>query len=198
MQKEKGIIVQEINMYLDEPEYVCSTELMRLLYKNNPVKKDIAGTEASVMSITPEMLYKCHSVFYRPDNMCLTVVGDVGNDLVEAALERAELPKRKNVPIVKLLPEEPMEIFGKKSTVEMDASLPLFSFGFKDDPLLYTGQTRIRRKLTGRIVKELLFGTTSDLYEKLYNEGYINYDFYASYEIERDYAMFSISGSSEI
>ena len=195
--KEKGIIVQEINMYLDEPEYVCSTELMKLLYKNNPVKKDIAGTEESVMSITPEMLYKCHSVFYRPDNMCLTIIGDVENDLVLSSLERAALPQRSKKPIVKLLPDEPATIFGKKSNVKMDASLPLFSFGFKDDPTLYTGEMRIRRKLIGRIVKELLFGTTSDLYEKLYNEGYINYDFYSSYELERDYAMFSISGSSE-
>ena len=151
VEKEKGIIIQEINMYLDDPYYICGMDLLNLLYKNHPVKKDIAGTEESVRRITPEMLYQCHRAFYSPRNMC-----------------------RK-----------------------METAMPLFNFGFKDRPECYAGKDRMRRKLAGNIAKELIFGTSSELYEKLYDNGYINYDFYASYEIERDYAMFSIVGASE-
>ena len=196
VEKEKGIIVQEINMYLDDAYYVGSAELLKLLYKVNPVRNDIAGTEESVMSITPEMLYACHDAFYRPNNMCLTVVGDVTTESVQEALQRAKLPTQKGK-IIKVYPDEPTEIFGKSSKCIMETSQTLFNFGFKDNPAKYKGIEMVRRKLAGRIAKEVLFGSSSDLYEKLYNSGYINYDFYASYEIEREYGMFTLSGASE-
>ena len=196
VEKEKGIIIQEINMYLDDPWYVCDSNLMQLLYKNHPVRKDIAGTEESVQQITPELLYRCHSLFYRPSNMCLTVVGDVPPDVIRDVVSRAELPPDSQKP-EKLFPEEPERLVGTKCQCNMETPVPLFCFGFKDRPELYSGKERMRRRLAGNIAKELIFGSSSDLYEKLYNNGYINSDFYPSYDLERDYAMFSISGSSE-
>lgn len=197
VEKEKGIIIQEINMYLDDPYYVCEMDLLGLLYQKNPVKKDIAGTETSVRQITPEILYQSHAAFYRPRNMCLTVVGDLDRETVYRAVDRAELPQNASDKIEKLLPDEPEQLVGTRSARRMDTPLPIFNFGFKDRPERYQGKERMRRRLAGSMVKELLFGTSSELYEKLYENGYINYDFYASYEIERDYAMFSISGVSE-
>ena len=197
VEKEKGIIIQEINMYLDYPYYICGMDLLNLLYKNHPVKKDIAGTEESVRRITPEMLYQCHRAFYSPRNMCLTVVGDVDQETIYRAVDRAELPQNDCAKIEKLLPKESEQLVGTRSERKMETAMPLFNFGFKDRPECYAGKDRMRRKLAGNIAKELIFGTSSELYEKLYDNGYINYDFYASYEIERDYAMFSIVGASE-
>jgi len=197
VEKEKGIIIQEINMYLDDPYYICGMDLLHLLYKNNPVKKDIAGTEESVRRITPEILYQCHSAFYRPRNLCLTVVGDVAQETIYEALERAGLPRADGTAIEKVLPEEPDQLVGTRSERKMAAPMPIFNFGFKDRPARYAGKERMRRRLAGNMAKELIFGTSSELYEKLYDNGYINYDFYASYELERDYAMFSIAGASE-
>lgn len=197
VEKEKGIIIQEINMYLDDPYYVNSTDLADLLYINNPVKKDIAGTEESVKSITPDILYRCHKLFYRPDNMCLTVVGDVDIEIIYNALERAELCAYTGEKPEKILPAEAKNLNGRFFCRKMETSMPIFSFGFKDYPEKYTAEERIYRRHTVNAARELLFGTSSDLYEKLYDKGIINYDFYASYEIERDYAMFSISGTSE-
>lgn len=197
VEKEKGIIIQEINMYLDDPYYLCSMDLLHLLYQHHPVRKDIAGTEESVRQITPDLLYQCHQAFYRPRNMCLTVVGDVDQEVVFRALDRAGLPEDNRGKIEKILPQEPEQLAGKRSARKMETPMPIFDFGFKDRPERYKGKARMRRKLAAGIAKELIFGTSSELYEKLYDNGYINYDFYAFYEIERDYAMFSITGASE-
>lgn len=197
VEKEKGIIIQEIDMYLDDPFYVGGQDLMRLLYHYHPVKNEIAGTEESVRSITPEMLYECHDAFYRPSNMCLTVVGDIDPVTVYDAVERSRLPKKNHDVIIKLLPDEPAEIAGNFYERRMQTSLPIFNFGFKDDPKLYSGRGRMIRKHAGNMAKELIFGSSSELYKTLYERGYINYEFYAAYDIERDYSMFNITGESE-
>ncbi len=197
VEKEKGIIIQEINMYLDDPFYVGEQDLMRLLYKNNPVKNEIAGTEESVRSITPEILYECHDAFYRPSNMCLTVVGDVNASSVHDAVERSGLSHGNSDDIAKILPHEPRETAGKYFTRRMETSLPIFNLGFKADPLPYTGIKRVMRRHAGNIMRELVFGPSSELYKELYENGCINYEFYASYDIERDYSMFSVTGESE-
>lgn len=197
VEKEKGIIIQEINMYLDDPYYIGEIELVKLLYQNHPIRKDIAGSEESVRRITPELLYRCHDIFYRPSNMCLTVVGDVDPELVCSIVDRAALPQNDRREVVKILPDEPDTLAGTRSVRKMCTSMPIFNIGFKDRPALYQGKNRMRRRMAGTMARELLFGSSSPLYEKLYDNGYINYDFSPSYELERDYAMFSIGGSSE-
>lgn len=197
VEKEKGIIIQEIDMYLDDPFYVGGQDLMRLIYKHNPVKNEIAGTEESVRSITPEMLYACHDAFYRPSNMCLTVVGDVDPETVYEAVSRARISVKSDDAILKLLPDEPKELAGKFYERRMETSLPIFNFGFKDDPGKYTGRSRMIRKHAGNMARELVFGPSSELYKTLYERGYINYEFYTAYDLERDYSMLSITGESE-
>ncbi len=196
VEKEKGIIIQEINMCIDDPYHINYLELLKLLYKVSPAKKDIAGTEESVMSITPEILYKCYNTFYRPDNMCLTVVGDIDVETVKSALQRANLPKRDDSLVIKIKKDEPSELAGLRSLCKMDTSVPLFVFGFKDAAQKYTGTERLKRKVAGEITADLLFSTTSDLYDDLYRSGDIYY-FYAGYTLERDFGQFSIMGESD-
>ena len=88
VQKERGIIGQEIRMCEDNPDYVVYDELMRCLYAHNPIRDSVAGTVESIAAITPETLYSCHKIFYNPSNMCLCVAGDVDPRRVEDAARR--------------------------------------------------------------------------------------------------------------
>ena len=196
VEKEKGIIIQEINMSLDDPYYISYMEMFKLLYKVSPAQKDIAGTEESVMSITPEILYKCYNAFYRPDNMCLTVVGDIDVETVKSALQRANLPKCDDSSVIRIKKDEPRELAGMRSVCKMETSVPLFRFGFKDMAQNYTGKDRLVRKTAGEIAAYLLFSTTSDLYDDLYRSGDVYY-FCAGYILERDFGQFIIMGESD-
>ncbi len=204
VEKEKGIIAQEINMYRDEPEYVVSMNAIDLMYHNNPIKKDIAGTVESIQEITPDILNMCHRTFYSPDNMTITVVGDLEPeqivDMVEEGFAGARLSNTDSVPTV-IFDDEPKSIVAKEKTSTMDVAMPLFTMAFKDDPKLCLhgkayGENLIQREIAGNIAKNVLFGRTSAFYENLYNKGLINSDFYADYDIDRIYAMASIGGES--
>ena len=202
VEKEKGIIAQEINMYRDEPEYVVSMNAIDLMYHNNPIKKDIAGTVESIQEITPEILELCHKTFYSPDNMAITVVGDLEPEHIVHLAEEGFAGARpcSSVPTI-LFDEEPKSIVAKEKLEIMDVSMPLFTMAFKDDPNLCPhgkpyGENLIQREIAGNIAKNALFGRTSAFYEDMYNRGLINSEFYADYDIDRIYAMASIGGES--
>lgn len=202
VEKEKGIIAQEINMYRDEPEYVVSMNAIDLMYHSNPIKKDIAGTVESIQEITPEILELCHKTFYSPDNMAITVVGDLEPEHIVHLAEEgfAKAKSCSSVPTI-LFDEEPKSIVAKEKIETMDVSMPLFTMAFKDDPNLCPhgksyGENLIQREIAGNIAKSALFGRTSSFYEEMYNKGLINSEFYADYDIDRIYAMASIGGES--
>ena len=77
VQKEQGIIGQEISMDADTPESRVFQNLMKCMYRHHPVQVDVLGTVESIARITPQVLYDCHRAFYQPGNMLLCVVGDV-------------------------------------------------------------------------------------------------------------------------
>ena len=195
VQKEQGIIGQEIRMVEDTPGYVLYYNLLKCLYSSNPVRDSVAGTVESIAKITHETLYHCHKVFYNPSNMTLAVVGNVDPDkVIEAALE--------------LLPSEPGEVperdYGEKETAtphqknlstKMEVSAPQFLFGSKLVPE-NNGEARLRQMLTGEIALRLLFGSSSPFYTRLYANGLLN----SSFEYELDYtagtAMIVAGGES--
>lgn len=196
VEKEKGIIAQEINMYLDNPDYVNSMNLLRLLYHHNPIRREIAGSVEDIMGTTVAILEKCHQTFYRPCNMNVTVVGDLDfceiRDLVCEAIPE-DAPKGE---IKRIFTPEPNCLAGTLHVERRDLSLPLFQFGFKDDPSRFQGVERAKRDAAGNVLKEMLFGTTSSFFETLYERGLINQEFFGDYEIERDYAMACLGGES--
>lgn len=197
VEKEKGIIAQEINMYTDNPYYVSSINLQKALFFVNPVREDIAGSVEDIMSIDVEMINKTYNAFYKPSNMSLVVVGDVDPDDVQQFVNKAMVNFDKKEITVKSGWTEPKNINIPRIEEKMEVSMPLFSIGFKDDNTLFTGIERVRRDIAGTILSNVLFGTTSEFYEEMYNKGLINQSFNAVYEIERDYALFSISGESD-
>lgn len=197
VEKEKGIITQEINMYLDNPYFISSMNLQRAIYHNNPIRNDIAGTCEDVMSIDVDTLKKVYGAFYVPSNMSLVVVGDVSCDDIVLSVDKAFKNKKKAVTPKRALWDEPKEIKDSYVETKMEVAMPIFNIGFKDDNTKYMGIERVRRDMAGTILANMLFGQTSEFYEKMYNKGIINQSFYSGYEIERDFALFTIGGESE-
>ena len=195
VQKEQGIIGQEIRMVEDTPGYVVYYNLLKCLYSSNPVRDSVAGTVESIAEITNETLYHCHKVFYNPSNMTLAVVGNVNPEkVIETArellsVEPGEVPERDYSEKDTSTPLQP------SLSASMEVSAPQFLFGSKLVPET-SGTARLRQMLTGEIALRVLFGPSSPFYTRLYAEGLIN----SSFEYELDYtagtAMIVAGGES--
>ncbi len=181
VQKEQGIIGQEIGMVEDDPFYAGYYGLLRALYAHNPMRDSVAGTVESIAEITSDTLYSCHSVFYNPSNMVLCVAGDVDPDQV-TALARKILPKTPGeVPRRDYGETEALSPVDKKTETAMEVSSPIFFIGSKVTPG-ETGEERLRQELVGALALEILAGTSAPLYLNLYKDGLINANFSVSFE----------------
>ena len=176
--KEQGIIGQEIKMYDDSPAWRVMFNMLMAMYKNHPVRIDIAGTVESIAKITPEYLYTCYNTYYNLNNMVLCVAG---NTNVDEVLSIADKMLKKSEPhtIDNIFEDEPYEV--TKSYVEqsLPVGLPLFNLGFKEKAT----QKRVDEKTLAYtdILLYLLFSSTSPLYRKLMDANLINSSF--AYEV---------------
>ena len=196
VERERGIIDQEIGMNLDAPDSVIFDRLMEALYENHPARVPILGTRDSIREITPEILELCHRAFYHPGNMLLCVIGDVDPEAVSrAALEvlgREKRPmgeKRTDWP-EKMTPVQP------EISCAMEVAMPTFSLCFKCEPT-GTGREAIRREMVADLAAEALFGESSELYLRLYEQGLIDSSFGGGFETMEGCAMLCVSGDSE-
>ncbi len=193
VQKEQGIIAQEIGMYDDIPEMRSVFGILECLYHNHPVRDDIAGSVQSISEITPEILYSCTDAFYTPSNMVLCAAGNISMDTLLAAVERAGLPSQKSEPAVSLWPSEPASVCTQSKEIIMPVAMPMFSLGFKEEPV--RGDT-VKTQVVCDLITELLFGETSTLYRKLYDEGLVQPDFSGEYGCHDECLQFIVSGES--
>ena len=174
--KERGIISQEIRMTEDSPDWRVYKNLLSCLYRTNPARVPIAGTVESIQEITPETLYACHKAFYDPSNMLLCVVGEVDAEAV-AAIAREILPERRGEAIERDYGEsEELTVFQKSVTFPMEIATPQFLVGFKC-PAGGDGEALFRQSLIGELACDILLGDSSPLYMRLYDEGLINGSF---------------------
>ncbi len=191
--KEQGIIGQEIGMYDDNPSWKCYFNMLGCLYKNFPVKRDIAGTVASISEITKDTLYTCYNTFYHPSNMTLSLVGDFDINEVKGWVDEF----LKDVPAVaevkRKYPVEPSEIVKKEVVQEMSVAVPMYMIGFKDE----AAENTEKRRAEVKIAMELLLGKSSKLYNELYGEGLITPAFGIDYTAEEYYGFSEISDQSE-
>lgn len=195
VEKEKGIIAQEIKMYEDHPAWQLYLNTIKCLYKNNPVRIDIAGDVPSITGINKEMLYSCYNTFYTPANMLMVLCGDFNpEELIEEVKKRIIKHENKGE-IKRIHPEEPSEIFEKQKTVEMDVNNPLFAIGFKDE-VLDNKEELVKKHIAIEILLYMLLGKSSALYKKLYEEGLILSQPDLDYEFSKEYAHVVISGQS--
>lgn len=174
--KEQGIIGQEIRMGDDEADTQVFYGMLEGLYAHSPIQVNIAGTVESISHITAETLNLCHRAFYDPANMVLCVAGDVDPERV-AALAEEILPKEGHPPVERDYGEpEPDRANKPLWEREMAVSTPIFQLGFKDVPPA-KGEAWLRWELTGDLAMEALLGTSSPLYARLYGEGLVDSNF---------------------
>ena len=195
VQKERGIIGQEIRMGEDDPDHVVYDELMRCLYAHNPIRDTVAGTVESIAEITPETLYNCHKIFYNPSNMTLCVAGDVDPEKIEDTARRilcadaGETPERDYGP-----PEAETPVKTRFSRA-MEVSAPQFIFGAKLRAGA-RGEALLRQKLVGSLVSNCLFGPSSPFYTRLYGDGLLNTDFGCGLDYSAGTLTFLAGGES--
>lgn len=195
VEKEKGIIGQEIKMYEDNPGWRAFFNLLECLYIKHPAKKNIAGTVESISKIDKEILYKCYNAFYHPSNMVIIVVGDVDVESVFEQVEKSIKAKDKRKPVQRIFPEEGLHVNKDYIEEKLAVSTPIFQLGFKDfnDN---KGKELLKREVAVKILLEMIFGKSSDLYSHLYNKGLINNSFSTDYTIEEDYAYSILGGET--
>ena len=196
VEKERGIIDQEIGMNEDAPDSVVFENLVRAMYARHPIRVPILGTRETIRQITPEVLYSCHRAFYAPGNMLLCVVGDVDPEAV-ARIAEQQLG-REALPVGKKQKDwaEPMTCPRPEITAKMEVAMPMFNLAFKCEPL-GTGDGAIREEMVADLAAEALFGESSELYLKLYEEGLIDSSFGGGFETIDGCAMLLCSGDSE-
>jgi predicted Zn-dependent peptidase len=196
VEKEKGIISQEIKMYNDNADWRVFFNLLNALYVNHPVKIDIAGTEESIMEITKETLYKCYNTFYHPSNMIIVTVGDVEPPLVFDMVERGIKAKNNPGRIEKIFPEEPRHHNMKLIEKSLAVAMPQFNMGIKDNSGV-TGYDLLKRKVALEIILSMLMGRSSELYNQLYNDGLINQGFGCDVSLEGSFGYTVWGGQSK-
>lgn len=197
VEKEKGIIAQEIRMYQDDPSWRVYFNALEALYHVHPVRKDIAGTIESISQINKEILYKCYYTFYHPENMVLFAVGDIDIDKTLDIIKENMRQDKKQGKIKRIYPKEPSSVYKKEVVQDMQVSIPLFNLGFKDTDVGFGGKKLLKKNLEIQIGLEMVLGRSSDLYERLYNEGLIDSTFSFDYGGEIDYGYSIIGGQSK-
>jgi len=196
VEKERGIIAQEILMYADSADSVVMEEMNLGLYRNHPIRVPIAGTVESIQQITAQTLYDCHRAFYHPANMILCVVGDVDPEEV-AAIAWEVLPKeRSSVAVPDLGEPEPETAVTALTRRQMDVAMTTFQLAFKCPPPP-GGRENARRELIAELAAEMLFGQSSQLYQWLYEDGLIDGSFGGGEEFTAGTAMLTCGGDSK-
>lgn len=199
VEKEKGIIGQEIDMYADNPDWRVYFGLIEAMYQKHPVHIDIAGTVESIRTITKEMLYECYNTFYHPSNMLLFVVGGVDPqeviDMVRSNQEQKDYKPQGS--IQRFFEPEPEQVGEARREAKLAVSLPKCLFGFKETDVGLTGEKLLRRDMTTQLMMDLLFGSSTRLFQKLYDEDLISDSFGHEYNSSPQYAFSAIGGDTK-
>lgn len=195
VEKEKGIIGQEINMYNDDPSWQAYMNAMQIMYKDNPMNIDIAGSIESISKINKDILYTAYNTFYNLSNMLLVACGDfVPEDLIEEIKKRIT-KNEKQGKINRIYPKEQEEIVAKEKIIEMDVNNPIFVIGFKDK--VDEKENLVKKHIAIEIILYMLLGKSSKAYQTLYNQGDIMSQPELDYEFSKQSAHVMISGGAK-
>ncbi|HAQ08828.1 MAG TPA: peptidase M16 [Bacillus bacterium] len=198
VEKEKGIIGQEITMYDDNPDWRLYFGLIQNMYKNHPVSIDIAGTIESISHITKDMLYECYETFYHPSNMLLFVVGPVNPDEMMGMIKENQGRKEyKNKPeIQRKFDEEQASVAEKKKVLKMNVQTSKCLVGIKATNPIQSGKEMLKNELSINVMLDILFGKSSENYTELYGEGLIDDTFSYDYTQEKGFGFAMVGGDT--
>ncbi len=196
VQKEQGIIGQEIKMCEDEPSNRLLFGVLGCLYEKNPVKIDIAGTIDSISKITADLLYQCYNTFYNLHNMALIICGKVTPDEVEKIADHV-LKEQSAIPIERYRPEEKASVCTDRYHTQMSVSAPLFQIAIKDTDISSDPKERAKKRAQVSILCHMLFGKESSLFNDLYETNLIHGNLDYWFEHNEAFSLISLSGESD-
>ncbi|KTW18776.1 EF-P 5-aminopentanol modification-associated protein YfmH [Staphylococcus warneri] len=196
--KEKGIIAEEIKMYQEQPGYKLMFNTLRAMYEKHPIRVDIAGSVESIYDITKDDLYLCYETFYHPSNMVLFVVGDVEPQyIVDIVEEHENLRDKTNQPkIERALIDEPKSVNKHVVSEEMKLQSPKLMLGFKNQPLDESPEKYVQRDLEMTFFYELIFGEETEFYQELLNDDLIDETFGYQFVLEPTYSFSIITSAT--
>lgn len=194
VEKEQGIIGQEIRMYDDNGDWRVMFNLLGALYQKHPVKIDIAGTVESIAKIDHELLYRCYRTFYNLNNMVLSIAGNFEIETVLAVADRVLKADEKPVEIERKTVNEPQEVCNTLVEQKLSVAVPLFQLGFKGQSTDVCGN--LKNQVLDEILCEIIAGEAAPLYRKMYDAGIINATFSSEIMAGRDYMCAIFSGES--
>ncbi len=199
VEKEQGIIAQEIRMYDDDPDWRLFFGVLGEMYERHPVRDNIAGSVESIRAIDANVLQHCYDLFYHPRNMCLAVSGPIDVDAIGEIVERDQAKRdsgerRRHVrPTV----DEPKARRGERFATSLPVARPRLLFGIKETGLTADEHTTARQKIETRLLMSLLFGRSSKAFEELYADGLVDESFGASYSAEVGFGFTTIGGDTD-
>jgi predicted Zn-dependent peptidase len=198
VEKEKGIIGQEITMYDDNPDWRLYFGIIENMYKQHPVRIDIAGTIESISHITKDMLYECYETFYHPSNMLLFVVGPVDPAQIMQQIKENQSKKEytDKPEVQRQFDSEIEEVAEKKQVLKMNVQTSKCLVGIKAPPGEMSGKGMLKWELSINLMLDILFGKSSRHYSKLYNEGLIDDSFSYDYTQEQGFGFAMVGGDT--
>lgn len=198
VEKEKGIIGQEITMYDDQPDWRLFMGTIQNLFHNHPVKVDIAGTIESIADISKEDLYECYRTFYHPDNMTLFIAGNFDEknmmSLIKENQSAKEFPQADE--IKRIMPDEPEDAAKKETTINMPVSIPRCSVGIKGLVGETDKDTFLLNDLLQGMILDFYFSEGGSYYQKLYQEGLIDNSFFFEASLEKGFGYAIVGGNT--
>ena len=193
VEKERGIIEQEIMMYDDYPEWSIYMNAMKCMYKDNEINIDVAGTAETIAKIDKEKLYKIYKSFYKPENMLMVLAGDFEPEESINKIKQRITTKQSDKETIRVYNEEPKDIVKPYIEKQMDVSMPIVMLGFKDNDL---ESNKIKKNIAIDILASILLGKSSEFYEELYESGKILAQPSMYYEFSKTFAHVLIQGQT--
>lgn len=194
VEKERGIIGQEIGMYDDDPFWKLYLNTMKCLYKNNPITLDIAGTVESISKITKEILYDCYTTFYHPSNMTMCISGNFNPDELIEEVKKRLIPHEKVGKIIRIYPEYENDINEKRKEATMKINMPMFMIGYRD---FAKDEDKIKKDVAQKIIYNSILGKCSKIYNEMYEKGLLFHEIDFEYEFSDEYAHTMLSGETK-
>lgn len=199
VEKEKGIICQELAMYMQNPDSRLLQETYRSLYHNYPLKYDIGGDETSVNAISKDELDLCYKINYHPNNMVLLIVSplDVNYlmDIVKENQSKKHFDKQKDVKT--LLIDEDDSVVRKEFSFEMDINKPKHVYALKLKPNFKDSDDIVYKQWCLDLYLKAYFSSINKDYQEWLNKGLINDYFGYEVDFDKDYAYILFYNESE-
>lgn len=198
VEREKGIIGQEIQMYMDQPDHRMYMNMLQAMFKNHPVRQEVLGTKESVYSITKEDLYTCYQTFYHPENMTLFIAGNIDVPKTMKLIKDNQTAKSFMTidKIKRFMPNEPKTVATHKQSIQMNVATPKVMVGMKEYAHELEKEELLKRSVLQGMLLEHFFSSSGEFYEELYDSGLIDNSFFLQTSVEKDHGYSIIGGNT--